>query len=258
MNDKVLLEEMSWPEVRRALESGVRTVVIVTASIEQHGPHLPTMTDTAIGYAVGERVTRRLGRALLAPVIRPGCSDHHLAFPGSLSIPQEVFIETVIAYVRSLAPHGFDTFVLLSSHGGNFAALETAARRLREEFEPKGVCILGFGGHQALLETMRVMVETAAALGAPQQVDAIHAEVTETSAMMALHPHLVASDRLEKGLMGHVDHDELFRRGLKALTPNGILGDARGASPEIGEAVLDRLSDHVVETLRRALGGTGS
>jgi creatinine amidohydrolase len=159
--------------------------------------------------------------------------------------------------VRSLAPHGFDTFVLLSSHGGNFAPLEIAARRLREEFEPKGVCILDFGGPQALLETMRVMVETAAALGAPQDVDAIHAEVTETSAMMVLRPHLVAGDRLERGLLGHVDHDELFRHGLKALTPNGILGDARRASPEIGEAVLDSLSDYVVEVLCRARDGAG-
>ena len=119
MNNTVLLEELSWPEVEDALNRGVRTVVIVAASIEQHGPHLPTITDTAIGHAVGERLARKLGNALLAPVIRPACSDHHLAFPGSLSIPEEVFVETVIAYVRSLAPHGFDTFVLFSSHGGD-------------------------------------------------------------------------------------------------------------------------------------------
>ncbi|MDR7549530.1 MAG: creatininase family protein, partial [Armatimonadota bacterium] len=106
MKDTVLLEELSWPEVEQALGAGVRTVVIVTASVEQHGPHLPMVTDAAIGHAVGERVARRLGRALLAPVIRPGCSDHHLAFPGSLSVPQEVFIQTVMAYVRSLVPHG--------------------------------------------------------------------------------------------------------------------------------------------------------
>lgn len=152
MKNTVLLEELSWPEVQEALESGVRTVVVMTASIEQHGPHLPTMTDTAIGYAIGERVARKLGRALLAPVIRPGCSDHHLAFPGSLSIPQEVFIETVIGCVRSLAPHGFNTFILLSSHGGNFGALEVAAKRLRAEFEPKDVRISDFAGLQALME----------------------------------------------------------------------------------------------------------
>jgi len=254
MKDTVLLEEMSWPDVQQAIESGVRTVIIVTASIEQHGPHLPTMTDTAIGHALGERLARRLGKALMAPVIRPGCSDHHLAFPGSLSIPRETFIETVIAYIRSLAPHGFDTFVLLSSHGGNFSALETAAQRLRDEFGPKGVRIIDFGGSQALVQTMRVMVDAAAALGAPQDVDAIHAEVTETSIMMVHHPALVAADRLERGYLGRVNQEDLFRRGLKAITPNGILGDATRARPDIGEAVLERLTDHVAAFVRQRLG----
>jgi creatinine amidohydrolase len=250
VKDTILLEELSWPEVGDALAAGVRTVVIVTASIEQHGPHLPTMTDTAIGYALGERVTRKLGRALLAPVIRPGCSDHHLAFPGSLSIPKEVFIETVAACVRSLAPHGFDTFVLLSSHGGNFVPLAEAAARLRAEFDGRGVRIAGFFGNEALFEMMRVMVDAAAALGAPQDVDAIHAEVNETSIMMLRHPHLVAADRLERGALGRIDHEELFRRGLRAITPNGILGDARGARPEIGEAVLERVAEHIAGLVR--------
>lgn len=254
LKDTVLLEEMSWPDVQKALDLGVRTVVVMTASIEQHGPHLPTITDTAIGYAVGERLARKLGRALLAPVIRPGCSDHHLAFPGSLSIPPDVFIETVIAYVRSLAPHGFDTFVLFSSHGGNFTALAVAAKRLREEFEPKGVRIVDFAGRQALIEMMHVMVDAAAALGAPQDVNAIHADATETSIMMARHPDLVAADRLERGLMGQVDHDELFRRGLRAMTPNGIMGDATLATPQIGEVVLERLSDHLAAFVRQRLG----
>lgn len=251
MKNTVLLEEMSWPEVQAAIEAGTRTMIIVTASMEQHGPHLPIMTDTAIGYGLGERLARRLGKTLLAPVIRPGCSDHHLAFPGSLSIPREVFIETVMGCVRSLAPHGFNRFVLLSTHGGNFDALEEAGRRLREAFASKGVRIIDVAGREALTDTMRVMVETAAKMGAPQDVDAIHAEVTETSVMMLRHPTLVAADRLEQGLMGRIDRDDMFRRGLRAITPNGILGDARGASPQIGDAVLDRLADHLAAVVGR-------
>ncbi len=254
MKDTVLLEEMSWPEVQAAVETGTRTIIIVTASIEQHGPHLPTMTDTAIGHAVGERLARRLGNALMAPVIRPGCSDHHLAFPGSLSIPTEVFIETIIAYVRSLAPHGFQTFVLLSSHGGNFAPLEVAAQRLREEFASKGVRIVAHAGMNDLREMMRVMVDTAAGLGAPQDVDIIHAEATETSIMMVRHPNLVATDRAERGFLGRVDSQEVFRVGMRAITPNGIFGDARLATREIGEAVVERLTDYLAATVRRRLG----
>ena len=253
MNDSVLLEELSWPEVQKALDAGTRTIVIYTASIEQHGPHLPTMTDTAIAYAVGERVARKLGRALLAPVIRPACSDHHLAFPGSLSIPRETFIQTVLSYVRSLAPHGFRNFVLLSSHGGNFDALEEAARRLRDEFTPKDVRIAAYAGRAALLEMMQVMNGAAESFGVRQDVDALHAELTETSIMMSRHPALVAKDRLEAGRMGRIDTDELFRRGLKAMTPNGIMGDPRQATPEIGAAVLERLAEHLAAFARREL-----
>jgi creatinine amidohydrolase len=253
MRNSVLLEELSWPEVDEALGAGMRTVVIVTASVEQHGPHLPMLTDTAIGHAVGERVARLLGNALMAPVIRPGCSDHHLAFPGSLSLPADVFIETVVAYVRSLAPHGFDTFVLFSSHGGNFVPLEAAATRLREEFGPRGVRIVAFAGLAALHEMMRVMVEVAAALGAPQDVDAIHADATETSVMMARHPHLVGTGRLEAGFLGRVEAAEIFRRGFRAITPNGVFGDPRRASPAIGEAVIERLAEHIAAHVRRRL-----
>ena len=253
MKSTVLLEELSWPEVSAALAAGTRTIVIMAASIEQHGPHLPLLTDTGIGYAVGERVARGLGNALLAPVIRPACSDHHLAFPGSLSIPESVFIETVVAYVRSLAPHGFDTFVLLSSHGGNFGALEKAAARLRGELAGSGARIIDVAGREALVDMMRVMVDTAASMGAPQDVDAIHAEVTETSIMLRRHPGLVDATRLEQGRMGRIDADALFRDGLRAITANGILGDARGATAEIGDAVLARLADHLVSDVRRRL-----
>jgi len=246
----VLLEELTWTDVEAALAAGTRTVLVVTASTEQHGPHLPTMTDTAIGYAVGERLARKLGDAILAPVIRPGCSDHHLAFPGSLSIPEPVFIDTVAATVRSLAPHGFTTFVLLSSHGGNFSALDRAARLLEAEFEPKGVRIIAFAGREALLEMMAVMTGAAAEFGVRHEVDAIHADVTETSVMLRRHPQLVETGRYEPGRMGHIDTDELFRRGLKAITPNGILGDPRGATPEIGEAVIERLAEHFAAGIR--------
>jgi creatinine amidohydrolase len=97
------------------------------------------------------------------------------------------------------------------------------------------------------------MVDAAAAMGAPQDVDAIHAEVTETSIMMRRHPHLVDAARLEQGRMGRIDADALFRDGLRAITPNGILGDARGARPEIGDAVLERLAEHIVAEVRRRL-----
>lgn len=250
MPHSVRLEDLSWTDVEARLAAGTRTAIIMTASTEQHGPHLPTMTDTAIGYAVGDRVAHLLGDAVLAPVIRPGCSDHHLAFPGSLSIPEPIFIETVIACVRSLAPHGFTRFVLLSAHGGNFSALAKAGERLREEFGARGVKILAFAGRQALLDTMRVMNEAAAAHGQIQEVDALHADLTETSVMLARHAALVHPEPWECGAMGHIDTEELFKRGLRAVTANGIIGDPRGATSALGESVVEALAGHIAGWVR--------
>jgi creatinine amidohydrolase len=85
-------------------------------------------------------------------------------------------------------------------------------------------------------------------------VDAIHAEVNETSIMMLRHPALVAADRLEPGAVGRIDREDLFRRGLRAITPNGILGDARGATSQIGEAVLERTAEHIAGIVRSQIG----
>ncbi|MDR7549531.1 MAG: creatininase family protein, partial [Armatimonadota bacterium] len=148
---------------------------------------------------------------------------------------------------------GFDTFVLLSSHGGNFDALEIAARRLREEFGQRGIRIVEFAGRRDLMAMSRLMVETAAGLGALQDVEVIHADATETSIMMRLHPHLVDAGRLERGLVGPIDPDDLFRRGLRAVTPNGIIGDATLARPELGEVVLDRLADYIAAAVRERM-----
>ncbi len=250
MPQSIRIEDLAWPDVQARIASGYRTAIIMTASVEQHGPHLPTITDTAIGYAVGERVAQLLGDALLAPVIRPGCSDHHLSFPGSFSIPAPIFIETVIACVRSLAPHGFTRFVLLSSHGGNFTALAEAGRRLREEFSAGGVRIDAFAGAQCLHEMMRVQNDTAMAAGLTQDVDALHADLTETSVMLARHPELVHPAPWVPGRMGHIDTDELFAQGLRAFSPNGIIGDPRGATAALGEAVVDAVARHMVTWLR--------
>ena len=82
----LLLEELTSPEVKRALQDGYATVVVAVGAVEQHGPHLPLLVDAVRGDRLALEVARRLGDALVAPTIRVGCSEHHMAFPGTLSI----------------------------------------------------------------------------------------------------------------------------------------------------------------------------
>ena len=102
-----LLEEMTWPEIQAAMKNGCDTVVIYAASIEQHGPALPEMTDTILGYAAASDLAKRLGNALAAPLIRPGLSAHHMCFPGSITLRPETFRAVVEDYISAYVHHGF-------------------------------------------------------------------------------------------------------------------------------------------------------
>jgi creatinine amidohydrolase len=79
----LLLERLTSPEVRAAIDAGYTTVVVACGAVEQHGPHLPLCMDAEHGAALAEEVARRLGDALVAPPIRIGCSEHHMRFAGS-------------------------------------------------------------------------------------------------------------------------------------------------------------------------------
>src|SRR5215472_11812031 len=81
----VLTEEMSWTEIRDAISSGKKTVLLVVGSVEQHGPHLPTITDSLVGKYVAQEAAIKLGNALVAPVMQPGLAEHRLGFPGTIS-----------------------------------------------------------------------------------------------------------------------------------------------------------------------------
>src|SRR4051794_39032326 len=103
---------MSWPEGRAEQAAGRDTVVIAFGATEQHGPHMPLATDALLGDHLAGLVAERL-EAFVAPTVRVGCSEHHLEFPGTLSISEETFAGVVGDLVRSLARGGFRRVVLL-------------------------------------------------------------------------------------------------------------------------------------------------
>ena len=229
---EVYIERMTWPEVEAAIRDGKRTAVVVAASSEQHGPHLPESTDALLGEELGGRLARRLGDALVAPVIRPGCSEHHMSFAGSLTIPAQVLMEILDAYVASLRRHGFARIVVTSSHGGNFPVLTDW-----KQGQPDDVIVIddfeGFA--EALFAALKRSGRDDR--GGP------HADLGETSAVLAVRPDLVRKDQITAGRTDPAPLPEVLEKGLRALTANGILGDPRGATPEIGNAVLESLTD---------------
>jgi creatinine amidohydrolase len=248
--DRVVLQDMTWREIAAALERGLDTAIVVAGSIEQHGPHLPICTDTLIGDELAVRIAHKLGNALVAPGIRPACSDHHMSLPGTISLRPEVLFEILRDYCRSLAHHGFKKIVLFSSHGGNFAPLETYAPGLVREFPQ--LRIVHYGDLRGFFDAY---MGEATRLGLPTEKFGGHADFGETSEILHIRPDLVRKDRYEPGFVGSAKGliSRILRDGIQAVTQNGILGDPTGASPEAGDALLDAMAVHLSDWAREEL-----
>lgn len=131
---KRLVFEMRWPEVKEMIERGAFAVVLV-GSNEQHGPHLPIETDSRLVFEVVTRALDAVGdkvKAVLTPVLWCGYSTHHMDFPGTLTLKPHTFIDVVSQICESLTHHGFKKILIVNGHGGNTAAIQVAARNLRD------------------------------------------------------------------------------------------------------------------------------
>jgi len=244
----IRMEEMTWQDIRAAIDAGHDTVVVGIGSTEQHGPHLPTMTDTRIGDDLAHRVARRLGNALQARTIPFGVSEHHLAFGGTVSVTPATLHAVLTDYVDSLARCGFHRIVLLPSHGGNFGTVQQIIDESRDT--RAGVVVTGYAD---LLGFSGFLEQASARFGVAADACGAHAGENETSMMLALEPGLVRRDRFAAGYVGPLGQEQveiIFAKGMTALTANGVLGDPSGSTAERGEAYLDALVDFLVEKVR--------
>jgi creatinine amidohydrolase len=244
----IRMEEMNWPDVRQAVAAGFTTAVVAVGSTEQHGPHLPTMTDARIGDAVAHRVAQKLGNALQARTIPVGVSDHHLAFGATISLQPETLRLIVRDYVDSLVCDGFQRIVFLPFHGGNFLPVAQAIEDASTAHPD-----IDITAYTDLLGLVGFLTETSAVFGISGEESGAHAGESETSLMMALEPSLVAQDRLAPGYIGPMGEKEVLvvlEEGMPTLTENGVIGDPRKASAEKGEVYLERLADFLVAETR--------
>ncbi|MEO3796201.1 creatininase family protein [Nonomuraea sp. B10E15] len=234
------LAEMSWPQVEERMAAGARTVLFAAGSTEQHGPHLPLVTDTMLGDALADRVAARLPGVLLAPTVPFGVSTHHMAFPGTVTLDEATFKAVILRCCESLAAHGFETVLVLPSHGGNFAPL--AELFAETEGRVGGARLVPYTDLQ---EFVGALAEAGRERGFPPEVSGSHAGEAETSIVLALRPDLVDMDRAEAGFGGRFDEPtarRLFEHGTRALSEIGVLGDPRPATARAGEEYLDRLT----------------
>ncbi|WP_330343127.1 mycofactocin biosynthesis peptidyl-dipeptidase MftE [Streptomyces sp. NBC_00557] len=207
------LAEATWPEIAATADRSV--LVVPVGSTEQHGPHLPFTVDTDIALALAERLAAARPWVVLAPPVSYGSSGEHAGFPGTLSIGRQATELLLTELGRSA--DAFAAVAFVSAHGGNAVPVRRAVARLRAEgrrayfWEPEG-----------------------------DPADS-HAGRAETSAMLVLRPGTVRRERAEEGDRRPLPAllPALLRVGLRGVTPNGVLGDPRGARADLGRRRLD-------------------
>ncbi len=235
-----------------AADAAQMIAVLPIAAVEQHGPHLPLGTDAFIAEGFVARVIDRLGDdipALFLPVLPVGASREHGSFAGTLSAGWNDFARLLIAIGDGVAKVGIRKLVIVTAHGGNVAAMDSAALELRAR------------------HNMVVVATSWYRFGAPAGVFpedelsiGIHGGMVETSIMLHLRPDLVRRDRLAHFPSRQSDFEERFQRlrvhgrvqfGWLAedLNPAGVVGDAAGADAEKGRAALDFGAGAFIELL---------
>ncbi|MGJ4908141.1 creatininase family protein [Bradyrhizobium sp. SZCCHNRI1009] len=238
--------ELHWPDFG-APDSGTPETarwiaVLPLAATEQHGPHLPLGTDVYIAEAYLARVRALLPPALpvtVLPVQPVGISTEHIDYPGTLTVPTEVALRSWRALGDSVARAGLRKLVIVTSHGGNSAAMTLVAQDLRADHR------------------MLVVTTSWSRFGAPDGLfsadelrHGIHGGAVETSIMLACHPTLVRSDAIaafpSRGAEMETTCKVLSTQRpapmawqTQDLNASGAVGDATQASAEKGERVLD-------------------
>lgn len=225
--DTVFLEELTWTEVRDALKSGKTTILFPTGGTEQNGPHMVLGKHNFIVRHAAEQIARRLGNALVAPVLAyvpEGNVDPptgHMRFPGTITLPEEHFAKVAEYAARSFKANGFKDIVLLGDSGPNLKSLEAVARQLNKEWAGSGVRVHFVPDYYRAGD------------------DGDHAGIGDTSQLMAVDPRLVRMEKLAPG-------------GDYAAT--GVRGDPVRASAAHGKKGLESKIAAAVAQIRKSIG----
>ena len=236
----VFLEQLTWDEVRDSIASGKTAVIVPTGGTEQNGPHMALGKHNVRVAANADAIARRLGNALVAPVmayVPEGGIDPptgHMRFAGTISLPDPVFRQVLEYAARSLKQHGFRDIVLIGDSGPNQPGQVAVAASLNAEWAGSDVRVHAIEGYYRgdrdgdAAEMMK--------RGIRKEEIGNHADVNDTSRMMAVDPTMVRNAKLQAG-----------------DGKNGIQGDPRRSTPEIGRALNERTVARTVDLIRKAL-----
>ena len=243
---------LTWTDIQAMPDKENVVIIQPVGSIEQHGPHLPIIVDSAIGAAVIGRALAKLDAKIPAyalPLLYYGKSNEHWHFPGTITLSAQTLLTVLMEMAESIYRAGFRKLVLMNSHGGQLEIMQIAARDLHQKYED----FLVFP-----LFTWRVP-HIAKELLTPKELEyGIHAGDAETSLMLSILPEQV---KMENAVVEYPDglpEDSLlsmegklpFAWVTRDLSQSGVLGDATVATKEKGDRLLESVSEGWVQAIK--------
>ncbi len=224
--DTVFLEELTWTEVRDLLAAGKTTVIVASAGNEQNGPHMVLGKHEYIVKHAADRIARKLGNALVAPIVTyvpEGAIDPpsgHMRYPGTISLPNVYFMKIYEYAARSLKAHGFTDIVFLGDSGGNQNGMEEVALALNAEWrggKTRVHFVPEYYSDNGFTDWLKTQGETDESIGT-------HAGISDTSQLLAVAPQ-------------HVRKDKLAKAG--GFEGSGVTGDPTKATETYGKKGID-------------------
>jgi creatinine amidohydrolase/Fe(II)-dependent formamide hydrolase-like protein len=238
--DTVFLEEMTWMEVRDALQGGTTTVLIATGGVEQNGPYLATGKHNVILRATTEAIARKLGQCLVAPIVAfvpEGTIDPpsgHMKYPGTISLTEDTYERLLTDICASLRTHGFRDLLLIGDSGGNQQGLKAVAARLNGRWKDATTRVHFIGEYYDYPAVDKWLKEQ----GIKEIDEGLHDDFAVTAQMMAVDPTTV---RMKQRLAA-----DKFRI-------NGIELAPAEKTVAWGKKIIDFRAETTVKAIRKAL-----
>jgi creatinine amidohydrolase/Fe(II)-dependent formamide hydrolase-like protein len=233
---------MTWIEVRDALRAGKTTVIVATGGIEQNGPYLALGKHNYILRATTEAIARKLGNALVAPII-PFVPEGdisppsgHMLYPGTISVREQTYEALLTDIAESLRTHGFKHVMFVADSGGNVTGMTAVAEHLAEKWKGSGATIHYIAEHYDYADVRKFLDSE----GIAQVDEGYHDDAAISSQMLVVDPMTVRlPQRIAKG--------KTKINGVDLAPPNG---------EKIGKKVIEYRANRAVAAIRKAIGSS--
>ena len=237
----VLFEQQTWKEIQAGLQAGTNTIIIPVGGTEQSGPYIAVGKHNVRVLALAEQIAQKAGKTLVAPVVayvpegNTNPRTSHMRFPGTITVPPDIFEKLLISAGNSFQVQGFKLVVLLGDHGGYQKSLEKVAKSLNAQWQGTGAKALYVPGYYTVIAHQ--YAQWLKQQGYGKDVG-MHADISDTSLQLAVAPSMV--------------REQALRASGPPSTADGTYGgDPRKATAALGQAGVSMQVNAAVKAIEQ-------